>query len=556
MFTTNLDFKVIQASKNSKDLKKIAKKRGIKYPSTHLAFFKSVYAEIEKPNKNRVRLSREAVEDGLTGLVGCQINFNHWRESNICGQLLDAWINKEDEIEIAFTFHKSVYPDEYKEALELLEKDELTVSFELRCAKEDMEYLADGTKRLNKVDFDGVGLLMGEKPACPAARVFETAKQRILDLIGRDSPDLVFAKEAVINCKDLLESINKAIEEKLEVAQKWTRKFINSLPDSSFAVIEPAYLEGETKDKRARHLPFKNKDGKVDLPHYRNALARVNQIKPITDSISAEELRKKAKAELDKYRHLLKTDKGEESMDAKNNEALIVEFKKQITEEPKEEEVKEEEKKEDISEEPKEEEKEEVKEEAPAEEKPAEEKKEEEAQSEKAEKMVIETEMKQKVTDTIDNENNQETIKVETEMKKTVDGQPKEERKVTEEVTFTYAEVEAIKAEYEEKLKAKDEEIVKIRENATKIATLRAELGKYADKLSDEDLLNEDKVNIARLKKENTELKNPNDENSLETATEEDEKIETGHDEVPKEEEKEDKVEKFLKHRYNQITKK
>lgn len=70
-------------------------------------------------------------------------------------------------------------------------------------------------------------------------------------------------------------------------------------------MIEPAYKQGETEDKRARHLPHHgpgvtdpNDDDTVDLPHLRNALARVNQIKPITDSITAEELRKKALAHL------------------------------------------------------------------------------------------------------------------------------------------------------------------------------------------------------------------------------------------------------------------
>lgn len=79
----------------------------------------------------------------------------------------------------------------------------------------------------------------------------------------------------------------------------------NSLPDAAFALIEPAYKRGETDDKRARHLPHHNAsvkdpndDDSVDLPHLRNALARVNQIQPITDSISAEEARKKALAHL------------------------------------------------------------------------------------------------------------------------------------------------------------------------------------------------------------------------------------------------------------------
>ncbi len=36
----------------------------------------------------------------------------------------------------------------------------------------------------------------------------------------------------------------------------------------------------------------------MDIPHLRNALARMNQIKPVTDTISTEELRRKAKRHL------------------------------------------------------------------------------------------------------------------------------------------------------------------------------------------------------------------------------------------------------------------
>lgn len=85
----------------------------------------------------------------------------------------------------------------------------------------------------------------------------------------------------------------------------WTTTYINSLPDAAFAVIEPAYRSGQTQDKNARHLPHHtagvtntNDDSTVDLPHLRNALARVNQIQQVTDSITAEELRSKALAHL------------------------------------------------------------------------------------------------------------------------------------------------------------------------------------------------------------------------------------------------------------------
>jgi hypothetical protein len=78
---------------------------------------------------------------------------------------------------------------------------------------------------------------------------------------------------------------------------EWTAAYINDLPDSSFAVIEPAYPE-KTQDKQCRHLPYKDKDGTVDLDHLRNALARMNQIEPVTDSITTDDLRAKAQSVL------------------------------------------------------------------------------------------------------------------------------------------------------------------------------------------------------------------------------------------------------------------
>lgn len=86
----------------------------------------------------------------------------------------------------------------------------------------------------------------------------------------------------------------------METFKKWTVKYVNSLPNNSFAVIEPAYLEGKTKNKNCRHLPFRDHEGKIDMPHLRNALARVNQIKPVTNSITATELRNQAIAVLEK----------------------------------------------------------------------------------------------------------------------------------------------------------------------------------------------------------------------------------------------------------------
>lgn len=61
---------------------------------------------------------------------------------------------------------------------------------------------------------------------------------------------------------------------------QWSAAEINNLPDSAFAVIAPGGTkddEGKTVPRTLRHLPFKGPDGKVDLPHLRNALARLPQ---------------------------------------------------------------------------------------------------------------------------------------------------------------------------------------------------------------------------------------------------------------------------------------
>lgn len=68
---------------------------------------------------------------------------------------------------------------------------------------------------------------------------------------------------------------------------KWSTAMQNDLPDSSFAYIEDGGEkddDGKTKPRSLRHLPYKDADGKVDLPHVRNALARLDQTQGIPDA--------------------------------------------------------------------------------------------------------------------------------------------------------------------------------------------------------------------------------------------------------------------------------
>ncbi len=74
----------------------------------------------------------------------------------------------------------------------------------------------------------------------------------------------------------------KEHEEKEVTKAIWTRAFINDLPDDSFLYVEPGGEkdeDGKTVPRTLRHFPFMDSTGKVDLPHLRNALARISQSK-------------------------------------------------------------------------------------------------------------------------------------------------------------------------------------------------------------------------------------------------------------------------------------
>lgn len=76
--------------------------------------------------------------------------------------------------------------------------------------------------------------------------------------------------------KKKLEVWHEDLDSDMEEFAVWTTSYVNSLPDSAFLL----------PDKRA--LPFRDKSGKIDVAHLRNAAARVNQVNGITaDQISS-----------------------------------------------------------------------------------------------------------------------------------------------------------------------------------------------------------------------------------------------------------------------------
>jgi uncharacterized protein len=61
---------------------------------------------------------------------------------------------------------------------------------------------------------------------------------------------------------------------------EWTAAFVNKLPDASFLYISPGGskdADGRTTPRSLRHFPVRGADGAIDLPHLRNAIARIPQ---------------------------------------------------------------------------------------------------------------------------------------------------------------------------------------------------------------------------------------------------------------------------------------
>jgi len=78
----------------------------------------------------------------------------------------------------------------------------------------------------------------------------------------------------------------------------WSTAYINTLPDSAFLYVESGGKkdeEGKTVPRTLRHFPYKDASGKVDLPHLRNAIARIPQSKIGLSADQLESLQNKAR---------------------------------------------------------------------------------------------------------------------------------------------------------------------------------------------------------------------------------------------------------------------
>jgi len=142
----------------------------------------------------------------------------------------------------------------------------------------DAEWTEDGAQTVNARKFKYLSPAIaqhivtgsGEKVA-PVLRSMTPTNIPVLRAMPAilDAPDWLEASEGADEVELLLDEVTLA---------EWTTAYINDLPDSAFAYVEPGEKEdGKTVPRSKRHFPIRDADGKLDPAHVRNALARLPQ---------------------------------------------------------------------------------------------------------------------------------------------------------------------------------------------------------------------------------------------------------------------------------------
>jgi len=127
-------------------------------------------------------------------------------------------------------------------------------------------------------------------------------------------------------------------DEKMEkeelVERVWTRAYINDLPDTAFALIQKGGEKdesGRTTPRSLRRLPHHDAQGRIDIPHLRNANARAPQMKDVS-----EEERRQAIEHLERHKRALGIGAAAQESKDSDKESKDSNPKQEDVDEPKE----------------------------------------------------------------------------------------------------------------------------------------------------------------------------------------------------------------------------
>ncbi|HEY2301393.1 MAG TPA: hypothetical protein VGH66_05850, partial [Acidimicrobiales bacterium] len=69
----------------------------------------------------------------------------------------------------------------------------------------------------------------------------------------------------------------------METRDVWSTAYVNALPDKAFLLVFT-----DAKGVKQRYFPYKDANGKIDVPHLNNAIARIPQASTLTADQRAE----------------------------------------------------------------------------------------------------------------------------------------------------------------------------------------------------------------------------------------------------------------------------
>ncbi len=162
--------------------------------------------------------------------------------------------------------------------------------------------------------FDEFKVLIGFKSAEEAMRMYfahvpawcfggvsELPFSFLVQLIGcaPDTVSMAMQKSVYVKLPGIL--WNKIGMQRVDKAE-WSAARVNGLKDDAFLFIEPGGTkdeEGKTKPRSLRHFPYKNEHGTIDLPHLRNAIARIPQSGSWLSQAEKDRLQAKARTLLE-----------------------------------------------------------------------------------------------------------------------------------------------------------------------------------------------------------------------------------------------------------------
>ena len=129
---------------------------------------------------------------------------------------------------------------------------------------------------------------------------FDTLSSNIIASMSIENKAVALKKLAqeLVSRLDMFEGELVKVEKK-----EWDTAYKNDLSDDSFLYVEPGEKEdGKTTPRTKRHFPYRDKSGKVDLPHVRNAIARIPQSNaPGLTAEKKESLQNKARKILEEH---------------------------------------------------------------------------------------------------------------------------------------------------------------------------------------------------------------------------------------------------------------